>query len=122
MTTTRSLSALLRPTLLALGLLAAAQAALAGDTKPSLDSSAPCPPPEYPRASLANEEKGLVVLALLIGPDGKVMESKVEKSSGFRNLDKAALGGFSKCKFKPGTKDGKPDQVWMNLQFDWKLD
>jgi protein TonB len=120
-TMTNTLTSLLRATVLTLPLLATAQLALAADTKPVLDSASPCPPPEYPRASLAAEEQGAVVLGLLIGVDGKVVEAKTEKSSGFRNLDKAAQGGFAKCKFKPGTKDGKPEQMWMSMQFEWKL-
>lgn len=95
--------------------------AMATDTKPTLDSSTPCAPPEYPRASLANEEQGLVLVGMLIGLDGKVVESKVEKSSTFRNLDKAAVNAFSKCKYKPGTKDGKPEQMWMSQPLDWKI-
>lgn len=94
----------------------------AADVKPTLDSSAPCPTPEYPRTSLANEEQGTVVLGILVAPDGKVADSKIEKSSGHRALDKATVSTFAKCKYKPGTKDGKLDQVWVNQAFEWKLD
>ncbi|MDE2430500.1 MAG: TonB family protein, partial [Burkholderiales bacterium] len=54
--------------------------------------------------------------------DGKVVESKVEKSSGSKSLDKAALSALSQCKFKPGTKDGKPEQAWAKVDFVWKLE
>ena len=94
----------------------------AADTSPSLDSSTPCAPPEYPRASLANEEKGIVVLAITVGADGKAVDVKVEKSSGFRKLDLAASTSFVKCKFKFGTKDGKPDQQLVSIKFEFKLD
>ena len=81
-----------------------------------------CEKPEYPRKSLRNEEQGTVTLAFLVGLDGRVVDSKVEKSSGFRDLDKAAIAGLSLCKFKPGTVDGKPEKSWTKMQYVWKLE
>lgn len=101
--------------LIAAALLCAAAPFAAADTA-TLDAKAPCDRPEYPRASLVNEEQGTVVLALLIAPDGKVVDSKVEKSSGFRNLDKAALK-IAGCKFKPL----KAEQAWGTMEYVWKL-
>lgn len=96
--------------------------ALAADVAPSIDTKANCEKPAYPRASLVNEEKGTVTLAFLIALDGKVVESKVDKSSGFKNLDRAAMSALSQCKFKPGTKDGKPEQAWAKVEYTWKLE
>lgn len=93
----------------------------AADAPPVIDMKT-CDKPAYPRASLANEEQGVVIVAFLVGVDGKVVESKVEKSSGFRNLDKAAMTSLGLCKFKPGTKDGKPEQGWAKVEYAWKLD
>lgn len=76
---------------------------------------------EYPKASLMNEEQGDVTLSFLVSPDGHVLDSKIEKSSGFKNLDKAAIKGLSACKFKPGTKDGAPAQTWTKVDYVWKL-
>lgn len=77
---------------------------------------------EYPKASLMNEEQGMVSMSFLVASDGTVVESKLEKSSGFKNLDKAALKSISACKFKPGTKDGAPTQTWTKVDYNWKLD
>ncbi|NHZ62861.1 energy transducer TonB [Massilia genomosp. 1] len=77
---------------------------------------------EYPKASLMNEEQGTVSMSFLVGPDGSVVESKLEKTSGFKNLDKAAIKSISACKFKPGTKDGAPAQTWTKVDYAWKLD
>jgi protein TonB len=76
---------------------------------------------EYPKASLLNEEQGAVSMAFLVSPGGDVLDSKVEKSSGFKNLDKAALKAISACKFKPGTKDGAVAQTWTKVDYVWKL-
>ncbi|MBR7794417.1 energy transducer TonB [Undibacterium sp. FT147W] len=80
--------------------------------------------PEYPRASLRNEETGTVVLSVLVGADGSVSDVKIDKSSGYRGLDNAVrtqlLSGS--CKNKPGTVDGKPQPTWTKVQYVWKLD
>ncbi|MES2072190.1 MAG: energy transducer TonB [Pseudomonadota bacterium] len=89
---------------------------------PAIVDSRACAKPPYPPASLRNEESGVVSLSLLVGVDGKVVDSRIEKSSGYRNLDNAARDGLSLCKFIPGTVDGKPEQFWTKLQYVWKLD
>lgn len=76
---------------------------------------------EYPKTSLMNEEQGAVTMSFLVSQDGKVVESKVEKSSGFKNLDKAAIKAISACKFKPGTKDGAVAQTWTKVDYVWSL-
>lgn len=81
-----------------------------------------CVKPEYPKTALRNGDTGVVTLALLIGTDGRVADSKVEKSSGFRELDRAAQVGLGLCKFKPGTLDGAPYQSWTKMQYVWSLD
>jgi protein TonB len=81
-----------------------------------------CAKPEWPKSSLRNEETGTVTLQFLIAEDGRVADSKIVKSSGFRDLDKAAQVGISKCRFKPGTVDGKPEQAWMQMQYVWTLE
>ncbi|OEZ63207.1 energy transducer TonB [Duganella sp. HH105] len=81
-----------------------------------------CAKPDYPKSALRNGDTGTVTLALLIGTDGRVADSKVEKSSGFRELDRAAQVGLGLCKFKPGTLDGVPQQSWTRMQYVWSLD
>lgn len=77
---------------------------------------------EYPKASLMNEEQGTTSMSFLVNADGSVADSKVDKSSGFRNLDKAAIKSLSACKFKPGTKDGAPAKTWTKVDYAWRLD
>jgi protein TonB len=77
---------------------------------------------EYPKASLMNEEQGTVSMSFLVSPDGSVVEAKLDKTSGFKNLDKAAIKSLSACKFKPGTKDGSAAQTWAKVDYAWKLD
>lgn len=81
-----------------------------------------CAKPEYPKASQRNEETGTVVLQFLIGADGGVKESRIQKSSGFRNLDRAAQSALGRCRFKPGQVDGQPQEGWTSVQYVWTLD
>jgi protein TonB len=94
--------------------------AAAGEVPASFDASK-CKV-EYPKASLMNEEQGTTSMSFLVNADGSVADSKVDKSSGFKNLDKAAVKGISACKFKPGSKDGAPAQTWTKIDYAWKLD
>jgi TonB family protein len=80
-----------------------------------------CEKPEYPSASKRLEEEGTVQLKFLVGADGKVIESAVEKSSGFRRLDEAARQSLAKCTFKPGTKDGVAVESWASMKYTWAL-
>ncbi|KQV85161.1 hypothetical protein ASD15_08590 [Massilia sp. Root351] len=84
--------------------------------------AANCAKPDYPKNALRNGDAGAVTLALLIGTDGRVADSKIEKSSGFRDLDRAAQVGLGLCRFKPGTIDGVPQQSWTRMQYVWNLD
>ncbi|MES2322293.1 MAG: energy transducer TonB [Pseudomonadota bacterium] len=99
--------------------LAAAGNAQASET-PAVFDSANCKA-AYPRQSLMNEETGVVSMQFLVSAAGKVMESKLEKSSGSKNLDKAAMTTLAACKFKPGTKDGAPAQTWTKVEYVWAL-
>lgn len=80
--------------------------------------------PEYPRASLRNEETGVTTLSVTTGADGSVTAVNVIKSSGFRGLDNAVRSQLlsGSCRNKPGTIDGKPQETTTQVQYVWKLD
>lgn len=76
----------------------------------------------YPRAAIADEEEGKVSVSLLVSSAGDVKETRIDKSSGFRTLDKAAIKKLTNCKFTPGTKNGSPADTWAKVDYAWKLD
>jgi protein TonB len=86
-----------------------------------VDAQRSCRQPEYPAASRRLQETGTVLLRFLVGVDGTVVESQIESSSGHDRLDQAAKEALSRCQFKPGTVDGKPEQSWASLKYKWKL-
>jgi protein TonB len=79
-----------------------------------------CREPDYPSISQRLNETGSVVLQLLVGTDGKVTDSKIEKSSGFPRLDEAARRALSLCKFTPGTTDGVAQPMWAQLKYTFR--
>ena len=81
-----------------------------------------CEPPSYPSASRRLNEQGTVQLNFLIDAEGRVIESRIDSSSGVERLDEAARKALALCKFKPGTLDGKPEQSWHKMRYVWKLD
>ncbi|RZT09448.1 TonB family C-terminal domain-containing protein [Duganella sp. CF402] len=80
-----------------------------------------CAKPEWPKEALRNEYQGTVQLGFLIGTDGKVRDSRIEKSSGHAILDVTAQDALSRCQFKPPTKDGQPVESWFSMQYRWQL-
>ncbi len=84
--------------------------------------AASCAKPAYPAAALRNGDEGTVTLAFLIGKDGHVASAKVERTSGYRDLDRAAMQGLSMCAFKPGSIDGVAQESWARMQYAWRLD
>jgi protein TonB len=81
-----------------------------------------CVKPEYPPASLQAEESGTVALSFLVDVDGKIIESRIDRSSGHYRLDEAARRALVRCKFRPAYVDGKPRQAWAHIKYQWRLE
>jgi protein TonB len=94
--------------------------AMAGDGKWVQDAKS-CAAPEYPRESLNKGEEGTTALRILVGIDGKAIDSEIETSSHSRKLDTAAQRALMECSFKPQPADAKPAQQWVKTEFVWKL-
>lgn len=101
---------------------AAPTLARAAPVVPPSRVDASCEKPRYPPASVRLREEGVVGVRLLIDENGRVVSGSVEKSSGYKRLDDAALAGLSLCKFKPATLNGKPFQDWSSLNYRWHID
>lgn len=81
-----------------------------------------CSKDDYPPISKRMEEEGTVRLRFLIGVDGKVIQTEIEKSSGFKRLDEATRVCFSRSRFQPATADGRPEQAWGSMTYTWRLE
>ncbi|QNA90131.1 energy transducer TonB [Massilia sp. Dwa41.01b] len=89
---------------------------------PAVADFSTCAKPEYPKASARNEEEGTTTISFLIGVDGRMVDSKITKSSGSRDLDRAAQQAIGKCRFKPAMVNGQPEQAWVPVQYVWSLE
>jgi protein TonB len=79
-----------------------------------------CRAPEYPAVSSRLGEQGSVVLQLLVGPDGRVKDSKLVTSSGYPRLDEAARKGLSLCRFDPAMDEGQPTSAWGTIKYTFR--
>jgi periplasmic protein TonB len=79
--------------------------------------------PDYPSASLRLGEEGVVGVNLYIGEDGRVIEAKLEKSSGFERLDEAVLKHVPRSwKFIPCMQGEKPVACWYPMNVRMKIE
>lgn len=65
------------------------------------------PAPDYPRSALLAGTEGVVVLEVHVGRDGRPLDVRVHRSSGNRELDRAALRQIQRqWTFQPALRDG----------------
>jgi TonB family protein len=76
--------------------------------------------PDYPDEAMKNHVEGTVWLQLLVGNDGRVLESKVQKSEA-EVFNQAAITAGMQWLFKPASAEGKPIAVWITVPFRFKL-
>lgn len=77
--------------------------------------------PAYPQSSIRNDEAGTVVFQLLIDKAGVATRAKLVATSGFRDLDRAAMSGFLGCRFKPVLEEGVPVESWIPMRYVWEI-
>jgi periplasmic protein TonB len=78
--------------------------------------------PDYPPQSKRLGEEGTTVLRMWILEDGKVGKAEVLQSSGFPRLDEAAVKQALRAwKFMPGTENGKPVAMQLDLKVKWQI-
>jgi protein TonB len=78
--------------------------------------------PKYPSRSKFNEETGTVTLSFWVSPEGKVVDSKLVRSTGFQGLDQAAREALGKCTFYPALENGVLVNTWVDVRYKFSLD
>jgi len=99
----------------------AAVPAYADYVKPHVDQTRPHPDPAYPTQALAAGEEGTVVLRLHISPSGKIIRFKIKQSSGFDDIDSAAVLAALNWHYVPAIWDGSTRTDDMDLAIQFKL-
>ena len=81
------------------------------------------PPPPYPRSALQRGFEGTVLLRIRVDAGGNPVEVSVEKSSGFRILDEAALKAVkARWKFVPAQSNGQAIEGWALVPVEFVID
>lgn len=78
------------------------------------------PEPEYSDEARKAKFQGTVILWAIIGADGHPSSLKVYRSLGM-GLDEKAIAAVRNWKFEPGTKDGHPVAVQIEVEVNFHL-
>ena len=79
------------------------------------------PAPAYPRMSRKLHESGIVLLEILILPDGTVGEIRVKESSGFKRLDETAVRAVKRWTYIPAHRGDKAIAYWYQQPVEFSL-
>jgi TonB family protein len=88
-----------------------------GVTAPMLTSKVE---PQYSEEARRDHVEGTVVLTAVVGSDGVAHELSVLRSLR-PDLDRKAIETVSQWKFRPGEKDGKPVNVQVTVEVNFRL-
>ncbi len=103
------------------GSISSLPAQAGGDTLPRLDASYPNRQPPYPDAAQINGEQGTTLVDVLVRPSGKPVRAKVSQSSGYADLDTAAVQGVLNWRFVPAMRDGDTVSDWTTVKVVFQL-
>lgn len=97
-----------------------AGAALAADSAPHVDLTQPHTQ-LYPQSAQVSGEQGTVLVQVYVSPNGRVAKYSVSQSSGFGDLDNAALESVLNWRFVPAMRDGDPVSDWAVVKVVYQL-
>ena len=75
----------------------------------------------YPHVALLNRQEGVVIVRLLILQDGQVGDVSLVRSSGYPQLDAAALIGTGEWRYLPAIRDGAPVSAEIDVAIRFRL-
>lgn len=77
--------------------------------------------PNYTDGAKSRRAQGTVELSAVVLTDGSVGDEVTVTRSLDEDLDKEAVKAAKQWKFRPGTKDGKPVAVQVNIELTFTL-
>lgn len=80
------------------------------------------PVPRYPPIARRNGEQGTVTLRVLVSREGLPTRISVEKTSGSRHLDAAALETVQTWRFVPARSGTEPVEAWVLVPIVFRLE
>lgn len=79
------------------------------------------PAPEYPQTALRRGWEGSVLLRVQVLASGKPGQIEIQKSSGRRVFDDAALAAVKRWSFVPAKQGDRAQAGWVSVPIDFKL-
>ena len=77
-------------------------------------------PPEYSQEAQNARRSGTVVLSVVVDPEGYARNIQVVEPLGM-GLDQKAIEAMQKWRFRPGYKDGRAVNVFMQVQVGFSV-
>jgi protein TonB len=77
--------------------------------------------PKYPEIAYTYKITGQVLVAILVGTDGRVLDTKVLKSSN-EIFNEEAVTAVKQWVFKPAIRNKKPVKFWYNAPIAFKIE
>jgi len=77
--------------------------------------------PDYPEVAKAQNAQGTAVVMATIGPNGNVISTRIDQSTGNKLLDEAALAAARQSTFEPPMINGKPATETYRLEYTFAL-
>jgi TonB family protein len=79
-----------------------------------------CAPIVYPELAREANVEGRVVVLVLVGKDGHVLDARVDPKRNVPMLNAAALESARTCVFKPALANDHPVVVWVSRTYDFR--
>lgn len=93
------------------------------DREPLLSAGAiHLPRPVYPVVSRRRAEEGRVVVEVKVGPDGRALDWRLDRSSGYERLDRAAMAAVRGAVFSPATGSGGARESIRQVVYTFRLE
>jgi len=105
----------------AIGSLVSLSGPANADSSAAVDPAFPHPQPPYPDGAQLSGEQGTVVINLFVRANGRPSKAKILQSSGFNDLDTAALEGVLNWRFLPAVRGGDTVSDWTSVKIVYQL-
>lgn len=79
------------------------------------------PAPTYPVFAFRQGWEGVVLLNVLVLPDGTPGKIELDKSSGRKTLDEAAIAAVKGWRFAPAKRGTTPVEGWVSVPIEFKI-
>ncbi len=80
-----------------------------------------CPPAPHPAVLRERGIEGEVRLLVRVGTDGRAAEVKLQRPSGWRLFDQAALAQAQACRFIPARRGAQVEESWVEFPVRFSL-